>query len=57
MLHKKREKSDNIPYFTLIDLEHKHLKGKGSFGAFSKIIIWCNRICRHALMFKKTLFF
>ncbi len=32
---------------------------KGSYDAFLKIIIlciWCNRICWHALMFKKTLF-
>ncbi len=29
---------------------------KGSYDAILKIIIWCNRICWHALMFKKHYF-
>ncbi len=35
-------------------LEHKL---KGSYGVIFKIIIWCNRICWHALMFKKHIIF
>ncbi len=30
---------------------------KGSYDAFLKKIIWCNRICWHALMFQKHIIF
>ncbi len=40
---------------------HKHIQClitlKGSYDAFLNIIIWCNRIWCHALMFTNTLFF
>ncbi len=38
----------------------KDVNKKGSYDAFLKIIIlciWCNRICWHALMFKKHIIF
>ncbi len=57
-------KSALVVYFKTIKyvFNKLYLEGKiilkGSYDAFLKIIIlcnWCNRICRHALMFKKHL--
>ncbi len=45
-----------ILFFTLLLSWDKQCFLKGSYDAFLKIIIlcvWCNRICWHALMFKK----
>ncbi len=50
--------SDWLRYLWMVGFWRDYLKG--SYDAFLKIIIlciWCNRICWHALMFKKHIIF
>ncbi len=47
-----------LPWLRCIDIAFPSIYSlKGSYDAFLKIIIWCNRICWHALMFKKHIIF
>ncbi len=49
-------------YFIYLFVNSVYIHGywpllKGSYDAFLNIIIWCNRICWHGLMFKKHIIF